>query len=725
MRIRFTLTFLIFLPVLSWCQEVNLEQFYYSDYEPVELNRSETKYIDSFLIEYEKTHKKSKYINNRDFVYEYNYFIKELNRSGKIFYENEIGNYLNKLKDFILDKEEDRNRIHIYLIDDTDLNAFTNDFGNIYVHIGAIARIQSEEELLFLLAHEISHVLLSHSRSKQVSENVARRSLTYGNSYDADGFSRANEQAADINAIKLLVNKIDLERAAGIFDRLNESSNPVLDGKIDFSILTFGDERRTAILDSLFNSLQNFEVLSKDSIEEELSTHPSIDVRVQMFADEIAKVNVSTVGYEPSADFDKIRAQARHILLRSYMFSEEFIEGLDLVCKMRKEDPTDLFLIHTQLRFLTLITQEKYCNDLANQFIGFKGTSCSDENYLHFKVLLLKLSNIDFNEISLAGIRSALKTFDLEEKSSFTEKANYQMLYLNNEELFTISDTLLRYNDDFVYTAIAFNDSVDKSEITRLEKAGFKYIEKFDTTFFHDLFKGQTSLTKLEENIISEVKQNTEPILKVNYYRSEVVEQTDDDSDDLILRPDRAAKKYKRGVFQRSPNFDPAKKAALMESSFIYLNSVDSRFYSIDFEKTIHLSEQLEEFISKDSSIHLDLSNSSKSGVSITDNYIHGLMQRWMDEKLSEDKVVYSSVEDEINQFLGSMTEQIDYLVLNLCIVNKNKGKGTRNNQTFYQIYFDVKLNEAVYIAAIGSKQRITEFQLDQFVYLSNIKKIE
>lgn len=717
MRFNYLALFLIILPTFIWSQDVNLNQFYYSDVEPVELNRNESEYIEALLERYQETHEKSRFINDRDFVYEYNYYLKQLNKSGKIFYENEICDYLNKLKDFILDSEEDRNRIKIYVTDQTDLNAFTNDFGNIYVHIGAIARLKSEEELLFLLAHEISHVLLSHSRSAKVSENKARKSWTYYNGYDANGFSRTNEKAADINAIKLLINKVDLEDAAGVFDRMDESSNPIMYGRIDFSILTFGDVRRAEILDSLLNTLNKFDVLSNDSIKEELSTHPSIDTRVEKFAEEISDVDFSKIDYSATGDFDGICLQAKYILLRTYLSSEQFIEGLDLVCKMRKVDPEDDYLIHIQLRFLALITQQKYTNNVVNKFIGFKGTSCNDENFLRFKVLILKLSNIDFNDVALTSIRNALELFDLESKSELTEKATYQMLYLNNKDLFEISDSLARYNETYVSKKASFDDSLSLDQIEKLEELKLKYVAQYDTTFFNTNFRNESVLSQSEQDFISEVKQRDEPVFKVND-----VQGTGED-DNLILRPDIAAKKYKRGIFLKSPNFDPAKKAALVESSFIYFNSINQYSYSIDYEKTIQLSEQLEELNGMDSSIYVDLSNSSKNGVSIYDNFIHGVMQRWVNEKLSDDKIVYSLVEDEITQYLEDTGQTTDYLVLNLCIVNKNKGKGGRNNQTFYQIYFDVKSNEAVYISAIGSKQRISKHQLRHFIYLSNYKK--
>lgn len=701
-------------PIKSLAQNVDINHFYTSSFEPSELNRNEVEHIDSLLESFEQSAGNSSNLDAETFVYEYNYHLRELNRSGKIFYGDSIGVYLNELKDFILDTEGDRKRIKIYLIDEVDLNAFTNDFGNVYVHIGALARMKCEEELLFLLAHEISHVLLSHSRSTEERKVRGRRWYS-GENTSSKAFSRQNERQADQKAIELLIDKIDLNKASGIFDRLEGSSNPILTGQVDFRTLTFGDVSTSKLLDSLRLTLNSTVIHPFSSKSEELSTHPSIKSRKVKFKSKIEGHDFNNVEYSASSKFGKVQLQANYLLLRSYMSSGHFIEGLDLVCKMRKDEPKDLFLIHNQLRFLVLISQKKCQNELFDQLIGLEGSSCNDQEFLKFKLLLLKLSNTDFNLLTLKSTRSALDQFVLEEKSKLIEKSSFQLLYINDPQFFELSDSTGTFFivDSMFVSPLSVLDSTQNEIVSVLtDSTGLLHVEQFDTCFFKSLLGERHNLTNLDLKHIEEVKT-------VRESRASFVEG-DQESESLILHPDLASSKYLRGIFVKDPNFDPNKKAVLVESSLIYLNSSHRVIRGVDYKRTVKLSEDLSQVISSEMNINTDLSNNSTNGITVYDNFIHGILQKWIAEKVEGGINIYSSVEDEIRSYLSSREEEIDYLVMNYCIVNKNKGKGRKHNLAFYQFYFDVELNKAVYVSAIGSKQRISKHQLRQFILISN-----
>jgi len=49
-----------------------------------------------------------------------------------------------------------------YVVLDDDLNAFALPGGKVFVNAGAITHTKSEAELAGLLAHELSHAVLSH-----------------------------------------------------------------------------------------------------------------------------------------------------------------------------------------------------------------------------------------------------------------------------------------------------------------------------------------------------------------------------------------------------------------------------------------------------------------------------------------------------------------------------------------------------------------------------------
>jgi predicted Zn-dependent protease len=62
----------------------------------------------------------------------------------------------------------------VYVLATADLRAVSTADGNIFVSLGWIEAIESEDELAALLAHELAHVLLNHHDSNQIS-NVPRQ----------------------------------------------------------------------------------------------------------------------------------------------------------------------------------------------------------------------------------------------------------------------------------------------------------------------------------------------------------------------------------------------------------------------------------------------------------------------------------------------------------------------------------------------------------------------
>ena len=64
----------------------------------------------------------------------------------------------------------------VYISSDTTLNAHASASGNIYLHMGLIQSVESEDEIYGVMAHEFAHVYLNHQaayEAHQVTSNVA------------------------------------------------------------------------------------------------------------------------------------------------------------------------------------------------------------------------------------------------------------------------------------------------------------------------------------------------------------------------------------------------------------------------------------------------------------------------------------------------------------------------------------------------------------------------
>ncbi len=97
-----------------------------------------------------------------------------------------------------------------FVILDPNLNAFALPGGKIFVNAGAILKTDSEAELAGLLAHELSHSVLSHgfqiATRGNLSSSVAQY-LPYGgliNNVFLSGYSRNMERQADIVGTQIL-----------------------------------------------------------------------------------------------------------------------------------------------------------------------------------------------------------------------------------------------------------------------------------------------------------------------------------------------------------------------------------------------------------------------------------------------------------------------------------------------------------------------------------------
>lgn len=88
-------------------------------------------------------------------------------------------------------------RYRVRVIEDPTLNAFAYPHGSIYVHTGLLARMETEDQVATILAHEMSHVegrhMLRHQRSarnKQIGlsiAGVAAAVILAGEAWDAYG----------------------------------------------------------------------------------------------------------------------------------------------------------------------------------------------------------------------------------------------------------------------------------------------------------------------------------------------------------------------------------------------------------------------------------------------------------------------------------------------------------------------------------------------------------
>lgn len=193
-------------------------------------------------------------------------------------YVNEIGQRLAQVagrNDF---------KYEFYVVLDDDINAFALPGGKVFVNAGAIAKTNSEAELAGLMAHELSHAVLSHG-FQLVAEGNLNANITQYIPYGG--------VLADLVTLNY---SRDMERQADTLGtRLLASTGYAADG--------------------LRNLMVILEKQEKDSPPSWLSSHPDTGDRVDYLEKLIVQNNYNRYAYEGVERHSYIKEKVKKLLM--------------------------------------------------------------------------------------------------------------------------------------------------------------------------------------------------------------------------------------------------------------------------------------------------------------------------------------------------------------------------------------------------------------------------
>jgi predicted Zn-dependent protease len=155
----------------------------------------------------------------------------------------EIYNYINELKDVVLSsgklKYKDEFEWKMHIIDNDEvLNAFATPGGYIYIYTGLIKFLDSEDQLLGVLGHEMAHADQRHS-TRQLSKTLGVAILLDAVLGKRDAveqilgalvsiqFTRAHEEEADEYSVHYLCSSpYNAAGSAGFFTKMENQPQP-------------------------------------------------------------------------------------------------------------------------------------------------------------------------------------------------------------------------------------------------------------------------------------------------------------------------------------------------------------------------------------------------------------------------------------------------------------------------------------------------------------------
>ncbi|MCH8905074.1 MAG: M48 family metallopeptidase, partial [Bacteroidetes bacterium] len=302
------------------------------------------------------------------FLLSSNYFIDQMLLSGKVLFNDPVGEYVNEVADLVLkDDPELRDKISIFMIKSPIVNAITTNNGIIFVTMGLIAQLENEAQLAYILSHEFVHFRNDHVMDSYLEqEKIGKGKGAYRQTSLEEkvlatfNYSKDLEFEADEEGLELYLNtNYSLEEIDGVFDVLQYSYLPF--DEVEFEKSYF--ESSDLIFPEDYFLEEVNEIAMDDDYDDTKSTHPNIRRRRKKL-DKITRdeSNEGRVEYTlPESKFAKVQTIARFELSRLYLINRDYAKSIYNSFLLLKIHPENKYLRTTIAR--SLYGLSKYKND--------------------------------------------------------------------------------------------------------------------------------------------------------------------------------------------------------------------------------------------------------------------------------------------------------------------------------------------------------------------------
>jgi len=298
--------------------------------------------------------------DEKQFYLESNFLIDNLLQSGKVLFNDPITDYINQVADEVLkDDPTLRKKIRIYAVRSSAVNAFATNQGLIFVNVGLIAQLETEAQLAFILAHEISHVKHGHAldmflEAREIDRSTSRSDIVQRSTFDdklvaKNYFSKELEEEADKIGLDLyLATNYNLKDIDGVFDVLHYSYLPF---DIDEFETSFLETSTLDIPDSTYCEVPKDEVNPIMGFDEDednpKSSHPSIGSRrraaAKMLSNQKNSGRKSYLATTPK-EFEKMRDICRFELCYYYLHQFNYQAAIYSAFLLSKKYPDSKYL---------------------------------------------------------------------------------------------------------------------------------------------------------------------------------------------------------------------------------------------------------------------------------------------------------------------------------------------------------------------------------------------
>ena len=285
----------------------------------------------------------------KQFYLENSFAINNLLLSGRIVFNDPVGNYVNKVMDEILKNDKElRSKIEIYIIRSNSVNAFTLQNGIICVYVGLLAQLHNEAELAFILCHELTHYTEQHIMNTVVENadikaghGAYRRTTDDEKLLAASKFSKKNETEADMLGLqRFLKTGYDASTLGGAFDIMEYNHLPYAQTIYKKSFL---ETANLTFPPSYF--LKKTKAIEPDD-DDSLSTHPAAKLRREAVLEKLKGLDQSgkkkfIIGEN---DFFTIQKICRYEMSDIFLHYREYEAAFYNTYLLMQDNPNSLYL---------------------------------------------------------------------------------------------------------------------------------------------------------------------------------------------------------------------------------------------------------------------------------------------------------------------------------------------------------------------------------------------
>lgn len=295
-----------------------------------------------------------------------NYALAQTLRSGNVHFNDEVTLYLNRLVDYLLrDEPELRASIKIYTTKLLIPNATCWRDGSIFVNLALLPYLESEAQLAYILSHEISHFQLKHSlrqfkKRKEIEGSSALTDQDSEKLFELMKFSKNQELEADIAGLeRILLTDYDPRESLVALKQLQFVDDPVINLELDLDSLfalpidlildhsTLYDSARINKAYDKEIEWDNEESEETEDPDSSLSTHPSIEIRIETLAERLKTEVLADSGQQfifSKDEFYRIQMIGIFERVERLIRKAKYAQALYVSLRLAQRLPNNLYL---------------------------------------------------------------------------------------------------------------------------------------------------------------------------------------------------------------------------------------------------------------------------------------------------------------------------------------------------------------------------------------------